>query len=145
MSFDATPAFSRAANTFFMRVVASAFALERLGSCASTPRTMRATSGAAVTRPSPEAWTVRGTGGSGETWARSRKAARAGIMGGILLLRLRPGSVGRHLRAVAAELHAAPPAPFAAGAREDDRAAILAPAAGHPAAAPRAADHPRRG
>src|SRR6266446_6496951 len=110
-SFDAMPAFSRAANTFFIRVVPSALARERLGSCASTPRTTRATSGAAVTRPSPAAWTVRVTVvvGSGEGWARSRTAARAGIMDDILLMRLRPGSVrDRRLRR---------PTPPAAGGR----------------------------
>src|SRR5215475_2396743 len=78
MSFPATPAFSSAALTLPMRVVASAFARVRLGSCASTPTTTRPRSGEAETRPSPEAWTVRGAfeAGSGGAWARSTTTAR---------------------------------------------------------------------
>src|SRR5258705_4623007 len=82
MSFAETPAFSSAAITFPMRVVASALARARLGSCASTPTTTRPRSGEAVARPSPEAWTVRGAFGvgSGGAWARSTTAARTGTM-----------------------------------------------------------------
>src|SRR5882762_7470407 len=84
------PAFSSVATTLAMRAVASAFdravasafARARLWSCMSTPMATRATSGATEMRPSPEAWTVRGAFGAagGGAWARSRAAARAGII-----------------------------------------------------------------
>src|SRR2546423_9400529 len=76
------PAFSIVAITLAMRAVASAFARARLWSCTSTPMATRAMSGATEMRPSPEAWTVRGAFGAagGGAWARSRAAARAGII-----------------------------------------------------------------